>query len=434
MQFSKVAVRAKADVDILVREVVQEVARGTVPEIVAAAVMVDVMDTVKATVIDDEATSKKRGIRFSPTLCLTHNCNLNCVYCYQKHDQNSRMSLETATRCIDWIFENVPDDMSGVEIGFIGGEPLLEFDLIKQIIAYTISKKIREHYIFYATTNGTVLTDEMKQWLTKHRKLFVLGLSLDGLPETQNHNRSNSYDKIDFDFFVKTWPEQGIKMTLSEYSLNHLAGNIKHAHNLGFHKIGGVNLFEGNFDWNKEEYVRTLILQLQELSDYYVLHDELPLDQMMNRRIEMCEAEKGPPRKWCGIGTGALFFDVDGTRRPCPFVTPMTFEKNELDSICASDFSNAEDFIDEQCYNECYIYPICPHCAGANYLTQKSFKTRDKSKCRLQKLITLFAADLQGKRLVKNPDRYSDNVKYNLITAIQKIKSLYLTEFSEYIQ
>ena len=44
--------------------------------------------------------------RFSPTLCLTHNCNLDCIYCYQEHDTGVRMSLDTAKKVIDWIYEH----------------------------------------------------------------------------------------------------------------------------------------------------------------------------------------------------------------------------------------------------------------------------------------------------------------------------------------
>lgn len=378
--------------------------------------------------------SKSGKTRFSPTICVTHNCNLNCIYCYQKHDTNNRMTLDTAKKCIDWIFNNIPEDMSGVEVGFIGGEPMLEFELIKSIIEYTKSKNIKEEYIFYATTNGTILTEEMKEWLIKHKEIFVLGLSLDGLPETHNKNRSNSFNKIDIDFFVKTWPCQGIKMTLSEYSLENLAKNIKFLHSLGFCEIGGVNLFEGDFDWSDEKYIEILIPQLEELVEFYVENDQLHLNQMMNRNLKLCEEKNRQAKKWCGIGTGAIFFDVDGTRRPCPFVTPMTFEAKELEKICECDYSKTEDFIDDICFNECYIYPICPHCAGANYLTQKSFKVRNKSKCKIQKLITLYSADLQAKRLLKNPERYDDITKYNLINAIQKIRNNYLEEFSQYMK
>ena len=203
--------------------------------------------------------------RFSPSLCLTHNCNLDCVYCYQKHDANCRMSFDTARKCIDWIFKNIPEGMSGVEIGFIGGEPLLEFPLIMKIYEYTHSIATNTDFIFYATTNGTVLTDEMKDWFSSHRDSIVLGLSLDGLPETHNANRSNSYSKIDFRFFADTWPYQGVKMTLSEKSLENLADNIIHAHELGFTEVGGVNLIEGTFNWEREEYVRMLIPQLKSL-------------------------------------------------------------------------------------------------------------------------------------------------------------------------
>lgn len=371
--------------------------------------------------------------RFSPTICLTHNCNLDCVYCYQQHDTNMRMNFSTAKKCIDWIFDNIPNDMEGVEIGFIGGEPLLEFDLIKQIVEYTCSKAIHKNYIFYATTNGTVLTQEMKDWFIKHKNCFVLGLSLDGTPDTHNKNRCGSFNAIDIAFFRNTWPEQGIKMTLTEYSLQHLAENIKYIHSLGFKEIGGVNLFEGTFDWSSEEYIKILIPQLSELVDFYVDNDHLQIDQMLNRRIAMCEEENRERKKWCGIGTGAIFFDVDGKQWPCPFCTPMTFDEEDLTTICNCDFSRVDDFIDDTCYNECYIYPVCPYCAGANFLTQRSFKIRDKSKCRIQKLITLFSADLIAKRIVKHPDQYEDSIRYHAINAIEKIRSLYLPEFQEYL-
>lgn len=146
--------------------------------------------------------------RFSPSLCITHNCNLNCIYCYQNHDKK-RMMLGTAKKCIDWIFDNIPSYADGgVEIGFIGGEPLLEFNLIKQIVAYTCSKPRNVNYMFFASTNGTLLDDEMKKWFAAHKNCFWLGLSVDGAKETQDNNRSNSFDAIDFDFFLQNWPEQ----------------------------------------------------------------------------------------------------------------------------------------------------------------------------------------------------------------------------------
>lgn len=374
----------------------------------------------------------KKGIRFSPSLCLTHSCNLDCVYCYQEHDGNNRMSYETACECIDWIFANIPEDMHGIEISFIGGEPLVEFELIKKIYDYTNSKYAGQEYIFYATTNGALLNDEMKAWFTERKNNFVLGVSMDGLPDTHNHNRSNSYDKIDVDFFIKTWPDQGTKMTISEYSLENLAENIIYLHELGFKEIDGVNLFEGSFDWSDEKYIKKMIPQLKRLVEYYVEHDDLMLDQMMGRQIDMCEEKDRPKRKWCGIGTGTIFFDTDGQRYPCPFTTPMTFSQEELDEFKKTDFENNDNFIDDDCFENCYIYPICPMCPGANYMVKKTFKVRDRSKCRMQKLITLYVADLQAKRIYKNKNNVPENRMYNMISAIQKIKDTILPEFKEY--
>lgn len=372
-----------------------------------------------------------KTLRFSPSLCVTHNCNLNCVYCYQHHDTHSRMTRETAHKCIDWIFDNIPSGMSEVEIGFIGGEPLLEFDLIKDIVSYTCSVPRETKYIFYATTNGTVLSEDMKEWFTTHKSIFVLALSLDGNKDSHNYNRSKSFDKIDFDFFLKNYPEQSVKMTLSEFSVQHLAENIKFVHSMGFKYIGGVNLSEGSFDWSDEKYIQVLIPQLKELVEFYVEHSDYPLNQMFDKKINFCESTKKERRKWCGIGEGAVFFDVDGEKYPCPFVTPMTFSAEEISQMRETDYSEANNFTDEECFSSCYIYPICPTCSAANYLNTKKFNIRDKKRCRIQKLIALFLADLHAKRILKDPCLYDKETLFYTIEAIKTIKRLYLPEFQD---
>jgi sulfatase maturation enzyme AslB (radical SAM superfamily) len=342
------------------------------------------------------------------------------------------MTLDTAKKAIDWIFANIPDDMSGIEIGFIGGEPLLEFELIKEIVEYTYSNKHKEGYLFYATTNGTTLDEEKKEWFTLHKNCFVLGLSLDGKRETHNYNRSCSFDAIDINFFLENWPNQGIKMTLSTYSLPRLAEDIKFIHSIGFKEISGVNLFEGDFDWSKDEYIRVLIPQLTELVDFYVDNDTLTVNQMFNKSLSFCEVKNRSKRNWCGIGTGAVFIDIDGSIFPCPLVTPMTFTDSELSSLKKTDFTDVDKFIDNECFENCYIYPICPTCVGANYLCNKTFNERDKRRCRVQKLISLFIAELQAKRIRKNPQIYDDNTLYHTIEAIKKVRSMYLAEFKSF--
>jgi sulfatase maturation enzyme AslB (radical SAM superfamily) len=377
--------------------------------------------------------SAKSELRFCPSLCVTHDCNLSCVYCYQKHSAGEHMSLEVARQSIDWIFSHVPDYAEGVEIDFIGGEPLLEFPLIKEIVSYVCGKHSGIPFIFFATTNGTLLDDEMKAWFTAHRSCFSLGLSLDGTRATHNHNRCNSFDTIDIDFFLRNWPDEGIKMTLSEYSLGHLAEDVKYLHSLGFKDIGGVNLYEGTFDWNKDEYITILIPQLAMLAEYYAENDTLHPCQLFDKDLSVCESQIKDRKKWCGMGEGTSFFDVDGKRYPCSFVTPMTFTQDELDRILATDFSNDENFIDEECLNDCYIYPVCPQCSGANYLVNKTFKKRNRSKCRIQKLVALFIADMEARRRAKNPKRYDEIKLYYTIEAIKKIREAYLDIFKAFI-
>jgi radical SAM protein with 4Fe4S-binding SPASM domain len=343
------------------------------------------------------------------------------------------MSIDTAKGIIDRIFSDAPENLDDFEIHFIGGEPLLEYDLIKEIVEYTCTKyKKGKKYVFFATTNGTILTNEMKKWFKEHIGCFVLGLSLDGIRDVHNHNRSNSFDKIDINFFRQTWPKQSVKMTLSEYSLNYFAESVKYIHSLGF-PIGGVNLCEGSFDWDKDEYIYVLAKQLKEIVDYYVENNELKVNQMFDKKLSGCESKDKKTKKWCGIGLSTPFFDIDGEKYPCSFMTPMTFSQKDIDLFKNTNYSKDEDFLDEECFNNCYIYPICPTCYGANFLGNKTFNKRVKTKCRIQKLIALFIADLQGKRILKDRSKYENTDLFYTIEAIKKIQLLYGKEFEKYI-
>jgi sulfatase maturation enzyme AslB (radical SAM superfamily) len=378
-------------------------------------------------------TMVEKKFWFHPSICVTHACNLNCSYCYQKHDGSAKMTVDTAKVVIDWIFDNIPDYANSVEVGFIGGEPLLEFDLLKEIVAYTCSRKRKENYFFFASTNGTVLSEEMKEWFAAHKESFVLGLSLDGARETHNFNRCNSFDDIDIDYFLTNYPNQGVKMTLTEYSLPRLSENIKFLHSRGFKDIGGVNLAEGNFDWGDDKYLKLLAPQLKELVDFYVDNDTLEINQMLKKKLHLCETKEKVRRKSCGTGIGCPFFDVDGKMYPCTLLAPMTFSNDDLFEIAKTDFTVHNNFIDDYCFDNCYIYPNCQNCLGANYLNSKTFKERDKRRCKIQKLISLFTADLQAKRIVKNPKIYDNATLYHTIEAIKKIRTLYFSEFEEYL-
>ena len=369
--------------------------------------------------------------RYQPSLCVTHNCNLNCIYCYQKHDQQA-MNLETAKKVINQIIETIPQECEGISIGFIGGEPMLEFNLVKEICEYTWQTFDKQDIKFFASTNGTIMTSEMKEWFLKNCNKISLGISLDGTKDTHNYNRSNSYDKIDIKFFHHTWPNEGVKMALSEYSLYNLAENIIHIHKLGF-DVQGANLAEGDFTWNEEKLIPIVSRELKKLVDFYIMNPEIKECQMLDKNLSFCELQDKPKDKYCGIGYGANFFDINGKMYGCPYTTPMTFSEDELQKIMQTDFSNEENFIDEYCYNNCYLYNVCPTCAGANFKENGSFKIRDKRKCKIQKLIALYTAELQSKKIIAGIVHYDEDRLFYTIEAIKKIRKLYLPEFENLI-
>lgn len=370
----------------------------------------------------------------SPTICVTHRCNLNCVYCYEtKKDSQNELSFEKAIQIIDDIFLSVADDVYGIEFCFIGGEPLLRFDLIKEVVEFYEKKNVKKEYIFSATTNGTILTPEMREWFKIHKNRMILCLSLDGGRECHNHNRSNSYDQIDFSFFKETYPDQGVKMTLSDYSLPHLYENIKSIHELGFQNINGVNLYEGNFDWSDEHLLYVMGSQLKLLVEYYCEHKEYN-NQLFNVPIENMASKIRRKAKSCGIGSqGSSFYDTDGQRYPCVMCTPMTLDSEKLAYVKKFDFNNDTLFIDYDCNESCCIYPVCSNCAGSNFVSRSSFSKRDKTKCRLRQLIVLFNAEFQGRKIVYNPSRYSDIELYCKVEAIKLIKDQYYDDLVKYL-
>lgn len=128
------------------------------------------------------------------TLQVTQNCNLRCEYCVyseninlgQRSHSNKKMSIELAKKCIDFFHEH-SINTNAPSIGFYGGEPLLEFDLIKEIIEYANEKFKGKDLHFNITTNGLFLNLNRAKFLYDNRVDIVL--SLDGPKTIQNKYR-----------------------------------------------------------------------------------------------------------------------------------------------------------------------------------------------------------------------------------------------------
>lgn len=140
-------------------------------------------------------------------LTITRSCNLRCSYCYEQANRgNESIDLNIAKDIITYYME-IDNGFEAVEFDFFGGEPFLKFSLIKEIIEWFRSIRTwRKRFVFLIETNGTIMTDEMKNWLKKNSKFVVVTFSIDGNRTAHNLTRNNSYDLLlpNIPFFRKT--------------------------------------------------------------------------------------------------------------------------------------------------------------------------------------------------------------------------------------
>lgn len=152
------------------------------------------------------AINYKNNSKVIKAMCLhvAHTCNLNCSYCFasQGKYQGDRalMSFETGKRAFDFLVEN-SGTRRNLEVDFFGGEPLMNFDVVKQLVEYArkIEKEHNKNFRFTLTTNGVLLDDDVIDYLNKEMCNVVL--SLDGRKAVHDHFRvdyagNGSYDKI----------------------------------------------------------------------------------------------------------------------------------------------------------------------------------------------------------------------------------------------
>lgn len=138
------------------------------------------------------------------TLQLTQECNLRCKYCVysgdknikQRSHSNKRMSWETAKRAVDFLY-NRTIDSSKVNIGFYGGEPIIEFQNIKRIVDYSETLFSGKDLSFSITTNGTLLNDDIIRFFDEHN--ISLMISLDGPKQINDANRVFANGKGTYD-------------------------------------------------------------------------------------------------------------------------------------------------------------------------------------------------------------------------------------------
>ena len=139
-------------------------------------------------------------------LQVTQQCNLRCKYCaysgnyYNRSHTSNRMDFETAKKAIDFYLKR-SEKADQLALSFYGGEPLLEFELIKKCVSYILQRKGDKKILFTMTTNGTLMTEDVIEFLVKYE--FNLMISLDGDKKSHDINRRFKTGKGSFDIILE---------------------------------------------------------------------------------------------------------------------------------------------------------------------------------------------------------------------------------------
>ena len=147
---------------------------------------------------------KTSGVIKALCMHIAHTCNLNCSYCFASqgkyHGDRAVMSYEVGKRALDFLIEN-SGTRHNLEVDFFGGEPLMNFDVVKQLVAYarSIEKEHNKNFRFTLTTNGMLIDDDVIDFA--NRECSTVVLSLDGRQEIPDRFRvdyagNGSFDKI----------------------------------------------------------------------------------------------------------------------------------------------------------------------------------------------------------------------------------------------
>jgi uncharacterized protein len=260
-----------------------------------------------------ETTSLK-----SVALCLTHACNLRCRYCYAGAKAGRSMTANTAVETLNFLAKQSEGPCA---ITFFGGEPLLQLELIKEVVARGKSE-FPGKFAFRMATNGTLLTPDVMTFLKANDVYF--SLSLDGSPEQQNFNRvdvlgKGSYERVaaGIDGALAFNPYTVAVSVVTPETVEFLAGGVKHLFGLGFRYV--VQTLNYSADWQSDD-IKRLKRQYENLADFY--YDSLkagkkiyysPFDSRIQTRAQK-PIERG---ELCDLASSQIAIAASGRLYPC---------------------------------------------------------------------------------------------------------------------
>lgn len=264
----------------------------------------------------------------SMSMDLTEACNLNCTYCFTHSAHRRRvMSWDMAKRIVDWWLPQTKGVGEFVEITAWGGEPLLEWEMWKGIIAYS-NGLARKHDIrqlrFGGTTNGILYTPDKVEWCAKHESLFMV--SLDGIEPAHDMFRKmpggkGSWKIVDKNVreAIKIVPNTKVRLSVHPDTLHWFFDSIKYfTEDLGATDIAFSPVYEA--DWDNEETLELLREQFRLTADYALQRMRDGKDirlKHLNDAARSLEKLDLPPEAACGAGRQYMGWSVDGYGYPC---------------------------------------------------------------------------------------------------------------------
>lgn len=354
-------------------------------------------------------------------LCLhiAHDCNLRCGYCFAGTGafggDRSLMTQEIGERAIDFLF-NASQNRRHVEVDFFGGEPLLNFGVVKELVAYgnKKAKELNKVIKFTLTTNGVLLNKEVQEFLDENNMSVVL--SLDGRKEVNDKmrpfvNGSGSYEIIKDKIlqFVKNRRQEDyyVRGTFTRHNLD-FAADVIHLVELGFKEISLEPVVaDPTLDYAfKDEDLDYLKEQYEVLTHYY--WQRYVKGQGFNFFHFNIDLGHGPclPKRLSGCGAGHEYLAVSpqGDLYPChQFVGKPEYKMGHVltgieNKEVSKDFQNSHVLNKEECVNCWARYYCSGGCHANNLAFGGSLLKPYKIGCELQRKRLECAIFLQVKK------------------------------------
>ena len=353
-------------------------------------------------------TLKKKTAGVVKALCLhvAHTCNLNCSYCFASqgkyHGERAIMSYEVGKRALDFLVEN-SGSRRNLEVDFFGGEPLMNFDVVKKLVAYarSIEKEKGKNFRFTLTTNGVLIDDDVIDFANKEMSNVVL--SLDGRKEVHDRFRvdyqgKGSWEKIvpKFQKLVKARDGKNYYMrgTFTHNNPDFLE-DIKVMLDLGFNELSMEPVVCNTSDPSAltKEDIETVCKQYEDLATLMLEKDKQ--GKPFTFYHYMIDLTGGPCiyKRISGCGSGTEYMAVTpwGDLYPChQFVGDEKFKLGDVftgvhNLDIQNEFLSCNVYAREDC-KDCWAKLYCSGgCAANAYHSTGSIKGVYKDGCTLFK-------------------------------------------------